>query len=120
MIVNLTQHNPTPEQVAAGVGEPLAEALPLLNFSDLPTSAQVREVAEKLANLALNAAGGDGGEVMLGGAPFLMAPLEEALRARGLRPVYAFSRRESVEEMLHDGSVKKTQIFRHVGFVEAP
>lgn len=31
---------------------------------------------------------------------------------------YAFSRRESVETQLPDGSVKKSSVFRHIGFVE--
>lgn len=56
---------------------------------------------------------------MIGGAPFLMAPLEGALRTRGVIPLYAFSVRESVEEALPDGSVRKTQVFRHAGFVPA-
>ena len=43
--------------------------------------------------------------------------LEEALMKRGIVPLYAFSRREVVETPLPDGSVKKTQVFRHLGFV---
>lgn len=56
---------------------------------------------------------------MVGGAPFFMAPLEAALRAVNIIPVYAFSKRESVEEKQPDGSVKKTQVFKHAGFVPA-
>lgn len=56
--------------------------------------------------------------VMIGGAPYLMAPLEEALLKRGLRPVYAFSKREIVETPLPDGGVEKKMIFRHLGFIE--
>ena len=35
-------------------------------------------------------------------------------------PLYAFSRRESVEEWQPDGSVRKINIFRHDGFVLPP
>ena len=56
---------------------------------------------------------------MIGGAPFFMSALEAALKERGVRAVHAFSRRESGEERLPDGSVRKTQVFRHAGWVEA-
>ena len=55
--------------------------------------------------------------VMIGGAPFFMAALESALRDVGVTPIYAFSKREVVEEPQSDGSVKKTAVFRHAGFV---
>ena len=35
-----------------------------------------------------------------------------------VKPLYAFSKREVVEEQLPDGSVRKTQVFKHLGFVE--
>jgi hypothetical protein len=54
---------------------------------------------------------------MIGGAPYLMAPLEVALRAHGITPLYAFSVRESVEQTQPDGSVRKIAVFRHGGFV---
>ena len=56
---------------------------------------------------------------MIGGAPFFMGPLERALRENGITPLYAFSKREAADIKQADGSIKKTQIFRHVGFVEA-
>ena len=56
---------------------------------------------------------------MIGGAPFLMAPLESKLIEFGLDPVYAFSRRESVETVQDDGSVRKTTVFNHIDFVPA-
>ena len=61
----------------------------------------------------------EGTDVMIGGAPWLSEPLERALKREGFRPVYAFSKRISVEETLPDGTVKKTQVFRHEGFVPA-
>ena len=56
---------------------------------------------------------------MISGALWLMAPLADALRAQGVTPVYAFSRRESVERMDEHGQVLKTAVFRHIGFIEA-
>ncbi|MHB0929605.1 MAG: hypothetical protein ACYC3W_12015, partial [Candidatus Nanopelagicales bacterium] len=56
---------------------------------------------------------------MIGGAPFLMAPLEKALLSIGINPVFAFSERKSVEAHGADGTVTKTQVFKHVGFVPA-
>ena len=54
---------------------------------------------------------------MIGGAPFLMGPLEAALLKDNRVPVYAFSVRESVEAPQADGSVRKANVFRHGGFV---
>ena len=130
MIVNLTQHTATPEQVAQGVvdlNDEVRNALvAALTFDDLPTLAEIEDAADVVAELACQngIAGDDGdspwpGAAMIGGAPFLMAPREAALRSRGIEPVYAFSRRESVESIKPDGSVIKTNVFRHVGFVSA-
>ena len=115
-IANLTQHPATPEQQAAGVvpiARPVSE---LLTFDTLPTREEMQERAEQLAEIVQQHGLRHG---MIGGAPFFMAPLERALRSKGITPLYAFSRRESVETTEPDGSVRKTQVFRHLGFVEA-
>lgn len=135
-ILNLTQHDPTPEQIEAGVtrGErsdaSVAEFRKLLTFETLPTPTEVRQRAQQIADYARKTFtivdyGGDSGLcvneplqfAMIGGAPFLMAPLEEALRRVGIVPLYAFSTRESVEQVQPDGSVRKVAVFRHQGFV---
>jgi len=54
---------------------------------------------------------------MIGCAPYFMRPLARALLAVNLRPLYAFSIRESVERIRADGSIEKVNVFRHVGFV---
>jgi len=125
-IINLTQHQATPEQVAAGVVEPSNKrsikdllTFPASDADDpqgVPSAADIESAAEVLA---MRAADEGATHAMIGGAPFLMAPLERALRAEGITPLYAFSRRESVEEVQEDGSVTKTQVFRHLGFVPA-
>jgi hypothetical protein len=115
MIINLTQHPGTPEQ---GVKEPSDKkgVQALLTFSTLPTSAEIRERAEKLAAIAV-AEGANA--AMIGGAPYLMGPLESALRSAGVKALYAFSVRQSVEKTDGDGNVVKVNVFKHVGFVEA-
>jgi len=120
MVLNLTQHKASADQVQAGVFDPTGEDAEkmrgLLTFQDLPMKGNIEEKAEELADLALRVAGRRK-KVMIGGAPYLMSPLERELKARGLTPVYAFSQRVSEEKEV-DGEVVKTQIFKHLGFVE--
>ena len=116
-ILNLTQHPASADQAAWGVVEPRDKAgvHRLLTFEACPDREVIRARAEALAAIA-RADGADA--AMLGGAPYLMGSLEAALRAAGIRPVYAFSLRAGVEEELQsDGSVRKIQIFRHAGWV---
>jgi len=125
IILNLTQHAATAEQIAAGVCDGGAEFQDLvksaLNFTSLPTRADIEARAETLATLAwvFIGCGSVQKVAMIGGAPYLMGALECALIARGITPVYAFSQRESVEEVQPDGSVRKVNVFRHAGFVPA-
>lgn len=114
-IKNLTQHAATPEQIAAGVvdlaGDERTQLVNLLNFSELPTRAEILARAIKLAFLA-----GDANQAMIGGAPFLMSALENALTEVGIDPIYSFSVRCSAEKLV-DGVVVKTSSFSHAGFV---
>ncbi len=117
-ILNLTQHVATPDQIAAGVVEPTASdkaaIQSALTFDTLPDSMILRTRAE---TLAMYAAGAGARSVMIGGAPYFMAPLEKALISVGVRPLYAFSVRETEEQTSLDGSVKKIAVFRHAGFI---
>jgi len=130
MILNLTQHPATADQRIAGVvdlaGHELASLKQALTFDECPTDAEVRERAEFIAELACyNGLSGDDGDspmpdrAMLGGALWLMAPLAAELEARGINPVFAFSKRDTSEETLPSGEVRKTAVFRHAGFVTA-
>jgi hypothetical protein len=125
VIVNLTQHDATAEQLAAGVVElsPRRKAVvrALLTFDALPSA---EEIAKRAHALACHAGGHLGNRsvpfpwgAMIGGAPYLMGPLEAALKANSIEPRFAFSRRESVDEVQADGSVRKVAVFRHEGFV---
>lgn len=130
MILNLTQHAASVDQIAAGVldlpADERAAVSALLTFEDCPDTLDIGNRAAALAELAAMSAAWaphDGApadaEVMIGGAPWLMAPLEAELRALHMQPVYAFSRRESVDAIQPDGSVRKTAVFRHAGWVPA-
>jgi hypothetical protein len=130
MILNLTQHVATDEQTAQLVVEPRmckTEIRELLTFEEIPSKEEIEVRANKLAEIAVSEASMYAGDtdnevwitrVMLGGAPYLMGALEKAVRECGFTPVYAFSKRESVDQPQPDGSVKKIQVFRHIGFVE--
>lgn len=130
-ILNLTQHNATPDQVKAGVvnvrEEDKALLQELLTFDNIPTADEMEARAQDLAVFALtyDITGSeemDNSEVnclhvMIGGAPFFMSFLEKALKANYLIPMYAFSKREVIEEPHLDGTVLKKQVFKHLGFV---
>lgn len=130
MIINLTQHAATAEQVAVGVVDLPAEQrealIDALTFESIPDAGEIRARAHDIAELAcFNGLGGDDGDdpfpshAMIGGALWLMPPLAKELRLRSIEPVFAFSVRETEEKVHPDGSVKKVAIFRHAGFVQA-
>jgi hypothetical protein len=119
-ILNLTQHQPTPSQQAEGVQAPLEGATALLTFNTLPNHTEIRKRARALAVLASDASDGTFKQrVMVGGAPYLMPHLVEQLDALGLQPVFSFTERRSVEKTMPDGTVTKTAVFEHIGWVEA-
>lgn len=134
VILNLTQHEATPEQVEAGVvdlsGSDRQNLKSLLTFDELPDPSRVIEAVSLIVRLAefviidyLDNNKEDFEHfrfcAMIGGAPWMMSLLERRLREAGIRPVYAFSKRQVVEEMQADGTVKKSMIFKHEGFLEA-
>ena len=120
-ILNLTQHVATPEQIAAGVvdlpQEQREKLIELLTFEELPTSGEIRERVEGILNIVASIAKPQS-KVMIGGAPYMMGVLQNQRRLHNYVPVFAFSKRVSLEEMVN-GSVKKVSIFKHEGFVEA-
>ncbi len=117
-IINMTRHNASSEQKREGVADFPSEyreqLQKLLTFEELPSSKELLTRAHRLAQLAKEVA--PGSKVMIGGAPYLMSLLERELRDRGMEPVYAFSKRDVVEEE-KNGSVVKRTVFRHLGFV---
>lgn len=130
MIINLTQHPATPEQLKAGVVDLTKEnkliLISLLTVEKLPSSKEIKVRCEGIARLCVS--NGISGvysndqhpeAAMIGGAPWMMATLEKELSNYGVPAVYAFSIRESVEEIQPDGTIKKVSIFKHAGFVKA-
>jgi len=119
-ILNLTQHPATADQISQDVIDVDAdcrqELSELLTFDELPSVLLIERRAQALVAMALLAGVK---RAMIGGAPFLMEPLAATLRANGIDPVYAFSRRESVEKPDGHGGVIKTAQFRHLGFVSS-
>lgn len=114
-IINLTQHGSTTDQLSAGVIEPTnkKEVQKLLSFEKIPSKKEMELRALLLTKIAMQY-----DHAMIGGAPFFMSTLEKMLSENGVKPLYAFSERNVVEEPLGDGSTKKSVIFRHLGFVE--
>lgn len=130
-IINLTQHSVSDEQAKDGVIQLTIhhrEICELLTFHEIPTESEIIERASKLAEIALSVIQnlrdrknkpGLKGYAMIGGAPFLMPALEKELRRRDIQPLYAFSKRSSVEEVSSSGATVKKSVFRHSGFVKA-
>lgn len=115
-IINLTQHATTTEQFEAGVVpcNDQEELKRLLTFNGVPSRTTLQQRAESVAKMAQAYT-----RAMIGGAPFFMATLEKELIRRGIAPMYAFSMRETAEEVQADGSMKKTSVFKHKGWVKA-
>ena len=122
MILNLTQHRATKEQLEAGVVDldenRFAALKRLLTFEVLPTAAEIDSRAKAIVALAAEGSADPWLDfnVMIGGAPFLMTALEYYFHRRGVQALYAFSAREVVETMSADGTVTKTAVFKHLGF----
>ena len=125
-IINLTQHELTPEQrefIDIECHTDRQKVKDLLTFTKLPTKEEIYYRALDLAAIVENIVDQDEHVdlflVLIGGAPYLMKPLIEELKKIGVTPVFSYTDRVSVETMQPDGSVVKTQVFKHLGFVEA-
>lgn len=118
LIANCTQHTPTKEQLDEGVINPdcWEQIKELSSFNEIPSWRDMKDRASKIAKLLCN----EGySSALIGGAPYFMSSLERELINSGITPLYAFSVRESKEEVLPDGTVRKINFFKHLGFVKA-
>jgi hypothetical protein len=118
MVYNLTQHQPTDSQVAAGVQPPLLtpeERQALLDFPSVPTEGEIIERAERLVEIVGTRAP-KGAAVMIGGALWLQAPLGRLLKEAGYSPLFAYSERR-VTEVTDGSTTKKVVEFVHSGWV---
>ena len=123
-IINLTQHQPTAEQVAAGVvnlRRDLLESLNLcLNFEAQYAKEDLELSAKSIIALLFhNGSSGVGQRVMVGGMPSFMLILEKTLLQAGFRVLYAKTDRISEDQPQEDGTVRKISVFKHIGFYEA-
>ena len=114
-ILNLTQHPASEDQMSAGVydleGEELAKMKQLLTFKSLPSQQEIEKRAWGLARLTNKVE-----YAMVGGAPYLMAPLARILSQNHTKSLFAYSERVSVEDA-ETGT--KTSVFKHLGFVSS-
>jgi len=95
MIINLTAQPSTPEQGVTDLrGAELLALKKALAFDATPMPEEITKRAEYIANIAVHNGLGKEGEdplpdaAMIGGPIYLMAPLEQALLARGIAPLY--------------------------------
>lgn len=121
--INLTQHNPTPEQAQEGVTPASAEISALITFSaqellgaENPKSLFEGRAQEILSWLEENAP--QARKVMIGGMPSFMPVLQKELKKAGYACLYSVSDRVSVDEVQPDGSIIKRSIFKHMGFIQ--
>lgn len=123
-MLNLTQHALTAEQWRDGAVEPdqemKAEIQRLITFDRtvMTEAGQIEERAKALASLIkgeyplVNKA-------MVGGALYFMPALVKELKAVGIQPYFSYTDRVSTETQNPDGSVTKTLVFKHLGWIEA-
>lgn len=119
-IVNLTQHNATPEQVAAGVFDVGYLDLPVLRHNltfDSLADTEPESMYRRAQNIAQLARNSGATSAMIGGAAYFMPFLARALQWYAITPLHAFTQRETVEEVNEKGEAVKRSVFRHVGFV---
>jgi hypothetical protein len=114
-MLNLTQHKATEDQKASGIQDMspamFAVIVKLLTFEEAPTAEEMRLRAKEISSLVKETGTTS---VMIGGAPFFMSSLEAALQSVGIQPRYAFSKRESLDQIQPDGSVRKVAVFKHI------
>lgn len=120
-ILNLTRHEATEDQIKDGVIEPSKEDKEtlkrLLTFEYIPTGYDIAKVAKEIVNISKKY---DTISCMIGGPGYLLSSLERELKKEGKMPLYSFTKRVIQEEYKEDGTVVKTGVFKHIGFVSPP
>lgn len=122
-MLNITQHTATKEQAEDGVVEPSqeikAQIQKLITFDKTVMSEpeQIWNRAKALVAL-IKREYPEIHKVMIGGALYFMPALTRELKEHGYEVFFSYTDRVSVETHNADGSVTKTLIFKHLGFVE--
>lgn len=119
LLINLTQHTLTAEQLQGSVEvgtDVRDEVIKLITFNGLPTAGEIKGNASRLAEICRDM---HASHAVIGGAPYFMGPLEQALRRVGVTPLYAFTERVAVEVTNPEtGEVTKTSKFNFAGWIE--
>jgi len=116
MIFNATQHRATPDQVKVGVIEqPHPIVRQLITFDSIEDTKRMVSRATEIARI-ITASGCN--TAMVGGAPYFMGVLEGVLKANEITPLYSFTKRKVEETHNEDGTVSKSYVFKHEGFIE--
>ena len=121
MILNLTQHNATADQINAGINDlPVDFQNTLKGLLTFPTqytrddleyrSLQIHELVRDFCGTSEEVLEG----VMIGGMPSFMPVLESVLISKGIKVGYACTERKSVDKEV-DGKIIKTAVFVHAG-----
>lgn len=128
LIINLTQHQATAEQLQAGVVDlpekRRQQLCQLLTFEEIPTAQELQERAKAIVDLPFVVESVEDmvkpmpEKALIGGAPFFMSYLEEELKAAFIQPIYSFTKREVYVTTQPDGTIVKTAVFKHIGFVD--
>ena len=118
-VINLTQHEPTDDQKAiihnwADLSE-AEKAYVKKNLTFRPQEVTKYVIIGRAAMLATPAKEKGAKYAHIGGAPYLMAHLEDCLKQAGITPLYSLTERVT-EERVIDGEVVKTSVFKCAGF----
>lgn len=118
-VINLTQHEPTPDQKAIihnWVDLSDAEKASVKkNLTFRPQEVTKYVIMGRAAMLATLAREKGAKYAHIGGAPYLMAHLEDCLKQAGIVPLYSLTERVTEEKMVN-GEVTKTSVFKCAGF----
>ena len=121
MVLNLTQHNATTDQVNAGINDlPVDFQTALKGLLTFPTqytradleyrALQIHELVRDFCGTSKEVLEG----VMIGGMPSFMPVLESVLISKGIKVGYACTERKSVDKEV-DNKIIKTAVFVHAG-----
>lgn len=121
-MLNITQHTATAEQLQDGVVEPSqeikAQIQKLITFDKTVMSEpeQIWNRAKALVALVKREYP-EIHKVMIGGALYFMPALTREFKEHGYEVFFSYSDRVSQETHNPDGSVTKTLVFKHLGWV---
>lgn len=118
-VINLTQHEPTPDQKAIIHNwidlSDAEKAYVKKNLTFRPQEVTKYVIIGRAAMLATLAKEKGAKYAHIGGAPYLMTHLEDCLKQAGIVPLYSLTERVT-EERVIDGEVVKTSVFKCAGF----